>query len=277
MLSWLMLQWPWRPSGQSPVEHSTIALAFVGVFYRARLKEPLILIKLQSRFRNLGGLPIRYGVHVRDSHTAAIRMVCECWCTKVFGRGMAAFGAIMENARRGGHMKLSASPIVCLIFCLLGTGTAEAQQAQTDASSRVTPRQDTVERPHKAIKAAAAKKSKTPGQTNASAGPPPGHQELPCPRATWKDDPVCADAPDEHTLPTPSTHGAASSQTDGTPKVQVPGAENLAVRPDVQANNNPRLPGYDSVPMLDSVKKNIPDANVSSPGSRMGLGLDLKF
>jgi hypothetical protein len=59
--------------------------------------------------------------------------------------------------------------------------------------------------------------------------------------------------------------------------VQVPGAENLAVRPDIQANNNPRLPGYDSVPMLDSVRKNIPDATVSSPGTRMGLGLDLKF
>jgi len=57
----------------------------------------------------------------------------------------------------------------------------------------------------------------------------------------------------------------------------VPGVDNLAVGPDIQANNNPRLPGYDSVPMLDSVHKNIPDGTVSSPGSRMGLGMDLKF
>jgi len=59
--------------------------------------------------------------------------------------------------------------------------------------------------------------------------------------------------------------------------VQVPGAENLAVGVDWQANNAPRLPGYDSVPMLDSVRKNIPDATESSPDTRMGLGLDLKF
>jgi hypothetical protein len=63
----------------------------------------------------------------------------------------------------------------------------------------------------------------------------------------------------------------------GAPKVQVPGAENLAVGVDWQGNNNPRLPGYDSVPMLDSVRKNIPDATVSSPDSRVGLGLDLNF
>jgi hypothetical protein len=46
---------------------------------------------------------------------------------------------------------------------------------------------------------------------------------------------------------------------------------------DWQANNNPRLPGYDSVPMIDSVKKNIPDATVASPGQHLGLGFDLKF
>jgi hypothetical protein len=57
----------------------------------------------------------------------------------------------------------------------------------------------------------------------------------------------------------------------------VPGAEDLAVGVDWQANNAPRLPGYDSVPMLDSVRKNIPDATESSPDTRMGLGLNLKF
>jgi hypothetical protein len=177
-------------------------------------------------------------------------------------------------------MKFPASPIACLICCLLVVGAAEAQQA--DGASGAAPRQGARERPHAGVKVSASKKTKrpgnkTPGQTSASAGPPLGHEELPCPRATWKDDPVCADAPDEHTLPTSSTHGAAAQQRDGAPKVQVPGAENLAVRPDIQANNNPRLPGYDSVPMLDSVRKNIPDATVSSPGTRMGLGLDLKF
>jgi hypothetical protein len=172
-------------------------------------------------------------------------------------------------------MKFPALLIACLIGSLLVAGTAEAQQAEV--SSGVAPRRAAPEHPHMGVKAVALKKAKTPGQKSASAPPPLGHEELPCPRATWKDDPVCADAPDEHTLPTPSSHTTASAQHDGVPKVQVPGAENLAVRPDIQANNNPRLPGYDSVPMLDSVRKSIPDANVSSPGSRLGLGLDMKF
>ena len=172
-------------------------------------------------------------------------------------------------------MKYSVSLAVCLIACLLAAGAAKAQQA--GASSGIAPRQDASEPPHKGVKLSASKKTKTPVQNSASAGLPPGREELPCPRATWKDDPVCAGEPDEHTLPTPSSHGAASTQRDRAPKVQVPGAENLTVGPDVQANNNPRLPGYDSVPMLDSVRKNIPDATVSSPGSRMGLGMDLKF
>jgi len=105
---------------------------------------------------------------------------------------------------------------------------------------------------------------KRPRRLVKRARPPVGHEELPCPRATWKDDPVCADAPDEHTLPTPSAHSAVPKHSGGAPKVQVPGAENLAVGVDWQGNNNPHLPGYDSVPMLDSVRKNIPDATVSS-------------
>jgi hypothetical protein len=59
-----------------------------------------------------------------------------------------------------------------------------------------------------------------------------------------------------------------------TAKWLVPGAENIAVGVDWQANNNPRLPGYDSVPMIE---KNIPDATVASPGQHLGLGFDLKF
>jgi hypothetical protein len=173
-------------------------------------------------------------------------------------------------------MKVPASPIACLICCLLVAGAAQAQQAE--GSSDVGPRRVASERPQdRGLQESNSKKAKPHGKRSASARPPVDHEELPCPRATWKDDPVCADAPDEHTLPTPSTRGAASQQRDGALKVQVPGAENLAVGVDWQANNVPRLPGYDSIPMLDSVRKNIPDATVSSPDTRMGLGLYLKF
>ena len=171
-------------------------------------------------------------------------------------------------------MKVSASPIAWFICCLLVVGAAEAQQ--NEKSSGVAPSHATSGHPHKGVKVSTSKKVKTPVKTTASARPPFSHEELPCPRATWKEDPVCADAPDEHALPTPSAHGAASRRDEAL-KVQVPGAENLAVGVDWQANNAPRLPGYDSVPMLDSVRKNIPDATESSPDTRMGLGLDLKF
>jgi hypothetical protein len=151
-----------------------------------------------------------------------------------------------KTLQRDDIMKSLISPIVCLICCLLVAG---AQQAKAKALSGVAPRRDASERPHSGTKAAASKKTKTPSQKSASAGAPPRHEDLPCPRATWKDDPVCADAPDEHTLPTPSAHSAVPQHSGGAPKVQVPGAENLSVGVDWQGNNNPRLPGYDSVPM----------------------------
>ena len=192
-----------------------------------------------------------------------------------FRSGHRRFRRGNETLQSGdGTMKFLASLIACSISCLLVAGTAEAQQAE--ASSGAAPSHVASGPPHKGAKVSASKKAKTPVKKSAAAIPPPGHEELPCPRATWKDDPVCAGEPDEHTLPTPSSHATASPQR-GAPKVQVPGVDNLAVGPDIQANNNPRLPGYDSVPMLDSVHKNIPDGTVSSPGSRMGLGMDLKF
>jgi hypothetical protein len=126
-------------------------------------------------------------------------------------------------------MKVSVSPIACLICCLLVAGAAQAQQA--DASSDVRPRRVASERlqgkdPEESTSKGAKMHDKVHGKRSASVRLPLHHEELSCPRATWKYDPVCADAPDEHTLSTPSTRGgAASQQRDGTPKVQAPGAE----------------------------------------------------
>ena len=39
-------------------------------------------------------------------------------------------------------------------------------------------------------------------------------EALPCPRAQWKGDPVCADAPDEHTLPMPHLNRPTLSKPD---------------------------------------------------------------
>ena len=40
-------------------------------------------------------------------------------------------------------------------------------------------------------------------------------EALRCPRAQWKDDAVCADAPDEHTSPMPHLNRPTVSQPDG--------------------------------------------------------------
>lgn len=174
------------------------------------------------------------------------------------------------------EMTITASLIAFLICCLLAAGKAQAQQA--DGLSDVAPRIIGSQRAQdRSLQKSTSKKTKTKGKRNASVVPSLDHEELPCPRATWKDDPVCADAPDEHTLPTPSTRSAASPQRDGAAKWLAPGAENVSVGAHWRANNNPRLPGYNSVPMVDSVKKTIPGSPEMSPDTHFGMGLDLNF
>lgn len=171
-------------------------------------------------------------------------------------------------------MKLKISATISLVG-LLAAGAAQAQQPQANPPSGITAPRDAGQHP-KTVKAAASKK-KSDLQKTAANSLPPSQDGLPCPQAKWKNDPVCADLPDEHTLPAPSSHSAAPLAIGGPPKVAVPGVNNLSVSPDIQANNNPRLPGYDSVPMLDSVKRTMPDATEASPGSRMGLSFGLQF
>jgi len=171
-------------------------------------------------------------------------------------------------------MKLKVSMMICFVG-LLVAGTARAQQPQVNPPSGITAQRDAGQH-HKSVKAVASKK-KAAAQKTAANSLPPSQDRLPCPQAKWINDPVCADMPDEHTLPMPSSHSATPIAGGGPPKVAVPGVNNLSVSPDIQANNNPRLPGYDSIPMLDSVKKTMPDTTQASPGSRMGLGFGLQF
>ncbi|GAC1331264.1 MAG: hypothetical protein NVSMB26_09440 [Beijerinckiaceae bacterium] len=89
-------------------------------------------------------------------------------------------------------------------------------------------------------------------------------EKLPCLRATWKDDPVCADAPDEHTLPTPSM----SSHVPPRPPV-----EDVKIGAKWQANNKiasptPRLV---DTPGSDFQNRNTP------PDTHVGVGLDMRF
>ncbi|MBV8849261.1 MAG: hypothetical protein JOZ16_06710 [Methylobacteriaceae bacterium] len=96
------------------------------------------------------------------------------------------------------------------------------------------------------------------GQSAASA------EKLPCPRAAYKNDPVCADAPDEHTLPTPSMNSAVP------PRAPV---EPVKIGAKWQANNpiaapTPRL---QDVPGSDFQSRNTP------PDTHVGVGLDMHF
>ena len=89
-------------------------------------------------------------------------------------------------------------------------------------------------------------------------------EALPCPRAQWKDDPVCADAPDEHTLPMPHLN---------RPTVPQPEGQAVKFGAKWQANNRiteptPRLVDR---PGDDFQSRNTP------PDTHATVGVDMKF
>jgi hypothetical protein len=160
-------------------------------------------------------------------------------------------------------MKAVATSFVASVCFLLAVGVAVAQQA-SDARAGGAGQ---VGVSHK--KAATSKPPKTgvPGAREVS------RANLPCPRARWTDDPVCSLAPGEHTATTPSVQNTPAANRNGGLKWQPTGDDSVSLGVDWRASNDPIHPGYDSIPMLDSVKRNIPGAEVSSPDTRVGLGL----
>jgi hypothetical protein len=89
-------------------------------------------------------------------------------------------------------------------------------------------------------------------------------EKLPCPRAAYKDDPVCADAPDEHTLPTPSMNHMTSTR---------PPVESVKIGAKWQANSaiTSPTPRLQDVPGSDFQSRNTP------PDTHVGVGLDMHF
>lgn len=105
--------------------------------------------------------------------------------------------------------------------------------------------------------------------------------ERPCPRALWKDDPVCFDAPDEHTLPTPSSTGPTTAHKGSSNHAATPVAENVEVGVKWGASNNPSQHGYDSIPMIGSVRRGVYGSDDNwgggGPDTHVGAGVNLKF
>jgi hypothetical protein len=89
-------------------------------------------------------------------------------------------------------------------------------------------------------------------------------EKLSCPRAAYKNDPVCADAPDEHTLPTSSMNHVVA------PRAPIEAAK---IGAKWQANNpiTSPTPRLQDVPGSDFNSRNTP------PDTHVGVGLDMHF
>jgi hypothetical protein len=180
--------------------------------------------------------------------------------SNIFRRGVSALGTMMKV-----RTTLLATSI-CFLF-LAGAGEAQEIPRSSDAASQQA-------KAHQ--KLPASKHGKTAEQKNRA----PVREGRPCPRATWKDDPVCFDAPDEHTLPTPSSGSATAAKRDTDLRFRAPGDDNLSVGLKWGASNNPTQHGYDSIPMVNSVKPTQgekDDWGGNGPDNRVGAGFDLKF
>ena len=87
---------------------------------------------------------------------------------------------------------------------------------------------------------------------------------MPCPRAQWKDDPVCSDAPDEHTLPMPHLNRPSVAQPE-TPSMK------LGAKWQASSRITEPTPHLVDRPGDDFNAKNTP------PDTRGIMGVDFKF
>jgi hypothetical protein len=183
--------------------------------------------------------------------------------------GQSHIPAFQDGRASMGFPTIIRTTVLVVSICFLPAGAGEAQQASISPDAGT--RQATAH-----SKASASKAAKTGDHKTRAAAP----DERPCPRATWKDDPVCFDAPDEHTLPTPSSRGGAAANNGADLKLRPAGDDNVAVGLKWGASNNPAQHGYDSIPMVNSVKRTQgADDNWGGrgPDTHIGAGFDLKF
>jgi hypothetical protein len=120
-----------------------------------------------------------------------------------------------------------------------------------------------------APKAARAHAAKAPGESEA----------LPCPRAAYKDDPVCFDAPDGQTLPTPSTHGREAAPREAG-AFQPADAENLSVGMKWGANNNSTSRETTPLRSVGAARRSVDEKDDWGGGggaTHLGAGVNLKF
>jgi hypothetical protein len=101
----------------------------------------------------------------------------------------------------------------------------------------------------------------------------------PCPRGSWKDDPVCFDAPDAGTLPTPSTQGREAKPLAGA-GFQPAEAENLSLGVTWGANNNSTSRETTPLRSVGAARKTADDKDDWGGGggtTHLGAGVNLKF
>lgn len=109
---------------------------------------------------------------------------------------------------------------------------------------------------------------KTTKQHHSSAKASKAAEALPCPRAQWKDDPVCADAPDEKTLPMPHLN---------RPTIGQPETSSVKLGAKWQASNmQKQYPGGASAHALDPAGDDFQSRN-TPPDTRVNMGVDMRF
>ncbi|WP_157235552.1 hypothetical protein [Methylosinus sp. LW4] len=167
----------------------------------------------------------------------------------------------MLKKRVSMHRSRNSVAVSVMIVCLFSGGSLAGDGPPT-ASSDIHAR----------------RKQKEP--TNARRGREKSAQgERPCPRAQWKNDPVCFDAPDEHTLPTPSSTGPTAARKYSNHAAPV--AEDVEVGVKWGASNNPSQHGYDSIPMINSARRGVygneDNWGGGGPDKHVGAGVNLKF
>jgi len=163
-------------------------------------------------------------------------------------------------------MRLS-RPLIALsrglafLLCVCAATAASAQGADDPGAA-----------PASGVAAKPGRKAQKPKQAATS-------DVLPCPRATWKDDPVCFGAQDADALPTPSTHGRETA-TRAKGSFQPAAAENVSVGVKWGASNDST--SHETTPLrsVGAARRTVDETDNWGGGgenTHIGAGVNLKF
>ena len=160
------------------------------------------------------------------------------------------------------HSRFFAGAAALVAAALLLAAPARAEK---DAATGGAPAQKTAKMPAAKPAAKAADKK-------------PAAKPLPCARASYPDDPICFNEPDEHTPPMASSSAGLPSGNNNRPKWHPTDDDKLSVGVDWRANNEQTGPKWGIESNLNGARAITPNgSSAATPDTRGALGLDYKF